>query len=419
MGENYIDEIIKDEFDKHVKPVIKEESLTYFMALTMSHFEKVRRYMWPATHLDFELLTTIDYSEISFNSEVSDIIEITSNNSNRYKEEEILYLTLRTMYKVIWKLDMLLLLHLEECVEKNYKWNYLIAGLAQNKLEGMYYYLTDMPYWLRNEHIGLLHSPPLGLEMRKLLSVEVAMHKANDIQASYRSLGKNKMIFLDFGLYVYLTEWCELVLSGYRIRKYCEENDYSLTEPVKTGAGLFCAIADILANKCETYDLPMMMNFDKHDPLIAKEIVTSQIDFILAHEYGHIIIDEESDDLNDEIRADDVALKWIKNSKMEAQILNKGHDVKLEIENNDIQSVRIENRKVEAIELLFIFYDLYYYVCKERGYKLLKKQMLRMIACRRKNIRQYVNEESPLLVEYADELATRIKTIIDLANEKE
>lgn len=419
MGENYIDEIIKDEFDKYVKPVIKEDSLTYFMALTMSNFEKVSRYMWPAAHIDFELLTTIDYSKISFNSEVSEIIEITSNNSNRYKEEELLYLILRTMYKVVWKLDMLLLLHLEECVETNYKWNYLIAGLAQNRLEGKYYYLTDMPYWLRNEHIGLLHSPPPELEIEKILSVEVAMHKANDIQASCRSLGRNKIIFLDFGLYVYLTEWCELILSGYRIRKYCEENDYSLTEPVKTGAGLFCAIADILANKSETYNLPMMMNFDKHDPLIVKEIVTSQIDFILAHEYGHIIIDEEVDELNNEIRADSVALEWIKNSKMTAQILNKSQDVKLEIENNDIQSPNMENRKVEAIELLFIFYDLYYYVCKARGDKPLKKKMLSMIDCRRKNIRRYVNEESPLLVEYADELAMRIKTIIDAANEKE
>lgn len=415
MERSDIENAVVDDLKRFVTPIISSDGINHFIACSSNHFEEVFRYMWPNFNIDFEILTSIDYSVVTNDSNIGELIRLMVSSDHRYRDEELLYLLLRSILVPIWKLDVFLLTHLHQCAEKNVQWNYTIGYLAQNKLNGYDYSLTGMPYWLRNEHITFLQNPYPECDIDILHSVELAMLKSNDIQASFRALGNSKMIVLDYGLYIYLAEWCKLILSGYRLRKYCEENDYVLTEPIKTGTSLVIAIADILANQRPVFLMPpSMMLFDKNDPLVIKEIVMHQIDFILAHEYGHIILNHHSESQVNELAADLFSVNWIHQLKGEVTILNNKESESVPIFNNDIQSEKDLDKKIEAIEILFAFFELFYYVCEKRNYNIGSFNTHPQISERRAQIRNYHNYTgNPHLIRYCDELAECIRNNID------
>lgn len=416
MERRNIENAIKDDLKRFVTPIISSDGIYHFIACSTNHFEEVSRYMRPNLNMDFEILTSIDYSVVANDDNIGELIRLMVSSDHRYRDEELLYLLLRTMLVPIWKLDVFLLTHLRKCAETNEQWNYTIGYLAQNKLDGYDYSLTGLPYWLRNEHINLLQNPYPECDVGILHSVELAMLKSNDIQASFRALGNNRMIVLDYGLYIYLAEWCKLILSGYRLRKYCEENDYALTEPIKTGASLVIAIADILANRRPVFLMPpSMMLFDKNDPLVIKEIVMHQIDFILAHEYGHIILNHHSESQANEIDADLFSVRWIHHLKSIVKTLNDKNSEGVPTFSNNIQATNDLDRKTEAIEILFAFFELFYYVCEKRKYNIASFNIHPQISERRAQIRDYHSYTGrPHLIRYTDELSECIRNNIDM-----
>lgn len=415
MKRRDIENAVSDDLEKFVTPIISSEGINHFIACSIEHFKEVSRYMWPCSNMDFEILTSLDYSLVTSNNNLRELLKIIVSNDNQYRDEELIYLLLRMMIVPIWKLDVFLLTHLHKCAEINAKWSLTINYLANGHLEGNYYCLTNMPYWLRNEHIHLLHNLPPQCDIDKLHSVELAMLKSNNIQAVCKTLGNSKMIFLDYGLYVYLAEWCKLILSGYRLRKYCEENDYSLTEPIKTGASLIIAITDILANKQSVFFMPpSIMLFDKNDPLIIKEIVSHQIDFILAHEYGHIILNHHSENPDNEIAADLFSVSWIR--CLEGKVLSVGNGGANtdDANSNDIQSINDLDRKIESIEILFVFFELFYYISKKRNNIVTFGDTHPQIRERRNKIREnHGYQGNSQLIKYTDELFEYIKCYID------
>lgn len=411
-----------DDFQKYVIPTVSTEEIECIIANTYTVFKPVCRYMWPNINIDFELMTAIDYSNTINDSELKNVIAIISSNRNKYCDEELLYLLFRSMFFVVWKLDVLFLTHLEQCALVNYRWNQSLIYFSKNKVEGNLFALKCLPYWLRNTSLNYAFSLPSDLQ-DIYKQIEIVMIKADDIQAKCKLIGKTYIITLDCGIYIYLQEWSRLLLQGYRLKQYCSDNDWVITEPVKTGAKLLLSIVNNLRGDGSVFQMPApAMNFKQNDQIIVREIVESQIEFIIGHELGHIV---KHINLNPpynkciELEADDFSLDILKYSKGIVAVLNKADmSIKLPFEENDVQSKELYEKKVESVEILFAFYDMFYYIC-QRKYEESENTTHPELKERRENVcKRYTNGLKRPFIDYVYSLVYKIKEQIDnLLNE--
>ena len=164
------------------------------------------------------------------------------------------------------------------------------------------------------------------------------------------------------------------------------------------------------------------MNFKQNDQIIVREIVESQIEFIIGHELGHIV---KHINLNPpynkciELEADDFSLDILKYSKGIVAVLNKADmSIKLPFEENDVQSKELYEKKVESVEILFAFYDMFYYIC-QRKYEESENTTHPELKERRENVcKRYTNGLKRPFIDYVYSLVYKIKEQIDnLLNE--
>lgn len=411
-------EIWEKEYKENVNAFISQEEISYILASADNIFKCVERYKAPSCFIDFELIAAVNYADIANEAKLKDTLTLLISNQERYQDEELIFLAFHTMFAMIWKLDVLFLTHLKECVAANAVWNYTLGVLAQNKAKNEIFNTYSWPYWLRNSSLNYAASLPENIR-NEYMKLEVVMIKANDIQAHCKKIGKKYIITLDYGIYIYLQEWIKILLTGYRIRQYCIKRNFVMTEPVRTGAQLFLTIADILNRRIPAYQIPPpAMNFKCNDYFISRENVENQIAFILGHELGHILLHTKNgciDRKKIELEADDFSVNFLKNRVSISGILNKEDPTnKMPFEENDIQSSdKLENR-LESIEILFIFYKLYYYACQKRNYIIAVNTDYFNIDERKKNIymKYFAGAERPF-VTYAEDFAERIQKKID------
>lgn len=413
-----IESLFKKDLDKYAVPTMSEEEMLYVLAYRAKVFEPVARYMHSEIHMDFELMSTIAYADVVNRANMKEAVTFLSANQDKYSDEELLFLILRSMVLMTWKLDVLYLTHLEQCAQANMHWDEMLIMLSSKRLEGVHISLKGLPYWLRNTSLNYAGSLPDEYQNR-YMQMEVVMVKANDIQAKCRRIGQAYIVALDCGIYFYLQEWYRILLQGYRLKQYCTEHSFDITDPVKTGAGLMLSIVNTLKGSGSVYQLPPpAMVFRPNDIYISREIVEYQISFMLGHELGHVIkhsLSNHTYDKSMEYEADDFSMDMLKHDKSSCTILNKAnHSIKLPQEENDIQSEDLYTRQIEAIEILFLFFDLFYYICERKGHQDFANITHPEPEERRRNIcKRYVGNPTKPLIDYADNLIGRIKKQID------
>lgn len=413
-----IDFLFKEDLKKYVVPMITQEKFDYILACWEMVFEPVRRYIYTGIQMDYELMTMISYSDVVNQADLKEVVAFLSMNKNKYPDEELLFLILRAMVLTTWKLDIRLLTHLEQCALANFRWDQALIFLSKNDLEGKQLSLDGLPYWLRNTSLG--YAGCLPDEFREqYIQMEIVMVKANDIQAKCKRIGGKYIVALDYGIYVYLQEWHRILLHGYRLRRYSAENECEITDPVKTGAGLMLSVAETLRGSGSVYQMPPpAMNFKLNDMQISREMVEVQIRFMLGHELGHVTKHSSQGMASDkliEYEADDFSMDMLRYDTSFCSVLNKADtSVRLPGEENDIQSKDRCERQIEAVEILFVFYDLFYYICRRKGYQAPENTAHPEPEDRRKNIRKrYAANPVRPLIEYADSLVGRIKERIN------
>ena len=410
--------LFKRDLDKYMVPTLSEEEMLYVLACWKKVFKPVCRYIHTAVNMDFELMSTIAYADVVNQSNLKEVVAFLSTNQNQYPDGELLFLILRSMVLMTWKLDVLYFTHLEQCAQANFAWDQMLILLSRNQLEGVHFSLRGLPYWLRNTSLNYAGCLPDEYQ-KQYMQMEVVMVKANDIQAKCRRIGQTYIVTLDCGIYFYLQEWYRILLQGYRLKQYCTKYGCSITDPVKTGATLMLSIAGTLKGSGSVYQLPpSAMIFKPNDIHISREIVECQIGFMLGHELGHVIkhsLQNLPYDKSIEYEADDFSMDMLRYNKSFCRTLNKSdQSIQLPEEENNIQSKDLYTRQIEAIEILFAFFDLFYYVCQRKGYQDFVYTVHPEPKERRKNIRQrYVGDSENPLIEYADNLIGRIKKQID------
>lgn len=410
----------EDARNDKVKLILGEQGIQTLLALNGACFYEVDRYKYQEVFWDFEIIATVDYSDILQGKEFVRIVERLTENKKQYDEHEQRYLVLRGIFNYSWKLDIMFLAHLKECAQASLNWGILIRRVACDKVNEIFNLgQKKQPYWLRNEQTNLLNS--MDTEMYNLFSkVELIMVKSNKVFPKLSTLGLNRFVLLDSGIYTFLMEWIKLILSGYRIREYKQSSKImQTTEPVKTGALLMKAVADIIHGDKSVFILPEpVMNFLTNDYSIAKDIVTNQVEFLIGHEYGHIYVMDNNINLSlkeEELYSDSFALDILRNTKCKVAYLNKQESSK---DINDIQSQCDLDRKLEDIELLFMFYDLYFYTLELAGYEHEDDSHPHSNIRRLALIENYTNEKNLSLLKYAEKLVGKIKRKMREDNER-
>lgn len=387
-----------------VKPIISENRLQEIIAYNNACLYEVDRYRYSGIVLDFEGITSVDYADILQKEGLRRVTERLIENKAQYDQKELNYLVLRNLINYSWKLDAIFLLHLRECAEACQNWGTLLRRLAcdENLLE-------RQPYWLRNEQTNLFQA--MEPEMYELLSkVELVMIKSNKVFPKCSSTGAYYFIQMDSGIYPFLFEWIRVLLCGYRINAFNEENEIvQTTEPVKTGAALMLAVVNIIRGNKSAFVLPEpAMNFSPKDYGIAKEVVTNQIEFLLGHEYGHIYAmgnNLSMEAKEEELYADDFSVKLLE--KTQAIVAPVGSDT--DRFQNDIQPESGIDRKIEDIELLFLFYDVYFYASELMGYKEADDSHPHSDVRRKALRKYYTNEKKTPLLDYAESIVDKMK----------
>lgn len=394
-----------DNENNKVQPIVSNAKLQEMIAINMACFFEVERYRHTKIYMDFEALATVNYADVLKKDRLRHVTEQLIENDAQYDEKELNYLVLRNLINCSWRLDAIFLIHLEDCIKASQKWGCVLRSIAceENLLD-------RQPYWLRNEQLNLLNS--MDLDMYNLLSrVEVILIKSKKAFTKCSSTGAYYFVHMDRGLFSFLVEWIRVLLSGYRISEFNRTNEVvQTTEPIKTGALLIMAIVGIVRGGQTTFILPNPpMNFSPNDYSITKEIVTNHIEFLLGHEYGHIYAMENKPAMEpkeEEIFSDIFSFELLKNAKTEVASIGNNQ---MEIE-NDIQSENELERKGEDIELLFLFYDLYFYASRLMGYDDTVDDFHPTLNVRRELIRKnYTREKKTPLLDYAESVVENMK----------
>ena len=394
-----------DTQEDKVKPIVSEGRLEEIIAYNNACLYEVDRYRYHGVTLDFEGITAIDYVDILQKQGLRRATERLIENKAQYDEKDLNYLVLRNLINYSWKLDVIFGLHLKECMQASGNWGILLRKLACDKN-----LLERQPYWLRNEQANLLQA--MEPDMYELLSkVELVMVKSSKVFPKCSSTGAYYFIQMDRGIYPFLFEWIRVLLSGYRIHEFNEKNEImQVTEPIKTGAMLMFAIVNVIRGNRSAFVLPEpAMMFSPEDYGIAKEVVTNQIEFLLGHEYGHIYAMENNMSMEakeEEFYADDFSVKLLEKVGAVIAAVNRETDRV----QNDIQQESAIDRKIEDIELLFLFYDMYFYASELMGYGEEADDSHPASGIRREAVRKYyTNMQKTPLLDYAESIIDKIK----------
>ncbi len=401
-------EFSTDSKNNKILPIISKDELNDFIALHSACFFDVRRYLNPGVYNDFEIMASVDYSDILNNENLKRMTGRLIENNQQYDDRDLAYLILRHIMQYTWKLDIPFLLHLKQCYQASIKWGGLLRLKAAEQS-----ILRGLPYWLRNEQIALFYD--IDSELEDILNkIEFLMIKSNMVFPKYSSLSNSQNTFyfihVDSGIYSFLLDWAKILLSGYRSDIFNATNNVVYaTEPVKTGATLMFVITEIIRGSTSSFSLPEpALTFSQNDCNISKEIVSFQISFLIRHECGHIYVAEKSlefSDQEEELYADEFALKYLEKDKTRISTLGSKTDSV-----NDIQSSNDTDRKIENIELLFLFYEMYFYASELLGYNTEEDNSHPESIVRRESLRKYYSKDkqTPLL-DYAENMVSRIK----------
>lgn len=397
-------DVSKDIHDGKLQPIIDSQVIELLMGMHVACFYNVSRYCNSNISMDFEEISAVDYTDILQKEGWKHIVDRLIENKSQYDEYELNYFALRNLIIFSWKLDVRFWLHLRQCAEACVNWGIIIRGLAKEKK------LTLQPYWLRNTQMMVLSC--MNEEMRDQFgTVELAFVKSNKISPKCASLKDTYFICFDQGIYTYLFEWGKLILSGYRLTKFSEQNEtVQVKLPIKTMASFMMSVVEIIHGQKSAFTLPdVIMNYSPNDSIIAKDIATKQVMFMLGHEYGHIWAAKKVrflEEKEEELYADDFAVQLLKKDESKVEWLNRlNNDSSV----NDVQKQPIFARALEDVELLFLFFDLYYKALIILGYEEESDESHPHIVKRREAVRKYYPQETQMqLLDFAESLVEQI-----------
>ena len=341
-----------------VFPALTPENLHLVQSISTFFYLPIIRNQLSFPSYDFELITCLDYVDTLNNPSLKKMCQALSRDQS-YSPKDLMYLILRNISIPIWRLDIRTMLELPDIIFATDAYNRYIYSYAAKMCGSEQVYRC--PYWLRQAQADLSYCVPNDVDKDALKKSEVIMIRNRNILASCREFRGTQFICLDYGLYFFLFEWIRILLSNYRLSN-CFFAKKIKVKPLYKSTALYiksvCQYINGNADASALCSVPPLFSYA--DSLMAKDIISHQFDFILAHEYSHIGMGCEST-VEGELQADLYAIGWAKNCIGKSTFLNSDEEITEDYYN--IMSKNNSDRTIESIEIMFLFYDLFFYIC--------------------------------------------------------
>lgn len=350
----------------------KDDILTIRASIKVASFP-VLRFLCPYDHIDEEVALSVDYAAVLNNPDLEKTCQMISQEQS-YRQRDLFYMAIWCLVFFSWDLDIQSIANRHAIVQAMDRYKAYVYHFAGEKVNSGYEF--KCPYWLREARSVLSYCVPKDIDCEKIKKTEVVMVRTHDIQAKCRELKGTHFICIDFGLYFFLHQWARIILGCYRLANATftddEDRKIKIQPPINSAAQYVRKMCGFLIRQQEEgpfrdgtiLSLDMFPCFSMVDGSTAKELIGWQIDFILAHEYSHIGMGYEST-VDGELKADEYALNWLSKNKSSFSILNKrmmNKETKEEFKESDPLFKKKTDRIVESVELLFLLYDVYYYI---------------------------------------------------------
>ena len=384
----------------------------------------VYRYKSHMVNTDMEVWATIDYSALLNNPRLEKLCLMISKEQS-YSQIDLMYMSLRCWLFYSWKLDVRSIMNLVEIMKAINRYNAFLYEYAEQKIDvGSE---IKCPYWLRQARSVLSYCLPDDINGEALKKTEVVMVRTHDIQANCRELKGVYFICLDYGLYFFLYEWARIVLGCYRMDHYMIGDRCKIKLSSESAAYSVLNMCKYIIGQGSITSIGTYPCFSDADGMIAKELVGWQSDYILAHEYSHIGMGYESS-IAGELQADKYAIQWLSESEarfsplkgVDGVIAGISEEERKEMKRSDLLLKNKKDRIIESIELLFVFYDVFYYILQKieletRGNSFnYPFYMDRILQCRKYYTSCECNDDSFIVFirSFAEELKTAFDKLV-------
>lgn len=375
------------------------------------------------TIINEELLIAIDYTRLNDFKNIAGALRNIIIASDQYGQSEFMYLWLRELIIPSYKPEYNTLIDLKNIVSSYADWMTYLRGIADEWKSRSEDFSYVMPFWLENERRLLCDHMHEEYDVELVRHIPCCLVKSNMIYARSKTIGKTKIILIDSGLYFYLFEWTKAIYNGKWVRDYMVMNPvYEITEPIKTVSNFMTRVVCALEHQDSIYKIPIGgVCMGMPTALRLRDAVKWMLSFIVGHEYGHILLNQskpanQTEAFANEYAADELAINWINGIQDEtaAQGMNgKEASVKASI-----------NEKLDYIDILFLFYDMYNFFSKKVAGVLGKTSALESVTHpsaknRMKRLRRYANSlYDKSLSNYANEFCEQVVDYINKMGEE-
>ena len=404
----------QNELNETCKALINAETVLELSKHFKKNFKEMKGFINTGS-LNGTFLLVVDYTQLLNEPKLKKIIERRINSGEKYSQEELLLYHLQIFYPYYWKLGFSYLSNFKKCLQAEAEWNKILLVLAEKIVKLSDGSTNYQPYWLRNCQL-LLESVLSEEELSQLQKKEVFLRKSNSLQACCSKIKDYRLIELDSGLYVFLTMWYKDIMKGVQVVRFNQSGMLKTNEPIKSLAATMHRIITIIHGPKESDHikcLPLTQFFSEQDMNSAQLVVDNQIMFILGHEYGHMITEQEAENKTPrekEYLADAFAIN---------KILTIDYGLSsLKVDMTSSQKGMQENSKdikILSVELLMLFFDFYFYMYQHIYKKEPDTSGHPEIAKRRKEIKKKYknNTETEQIIKYAESLIERSKDYVN------
>lgn len=238
-----------------------------------------------AISLDLEQLQFGHYPTLISNDETTKEILNIIQNCGVYNQEELDFLTLKSLIKFSWSLPITEKL-LKEIIKIEMTLHYKLNDFGKYIRSKKKSQSDLLPYWGRLAQFNLLRNLPQSLQKKYgPNNIPCILIRSKDINAHTFPINGKQGIALDYALEPFLKTMNSMIISYYKSEH--------MSGPKRFSRALNEVLPNVLYFKGlvpAEYLYALNILFSNDDVNTIKRMTDTQVGFLLAHEYGHIIL---------------------------------------------------------------------------------------------------------------------------------
>jgi hypothetical protein len=241
----------------------------------------------PATAVDLEQLQLVDYTSLPGVNDEQRRAIAKAQAEEAIKPEEMIFLALRSLYQFSWP-DPESNDDIRFAAACEYTLNQALIGRALDLAFSLNAPDASLPYWGRLAFLNVMASlPQENIERFGLVSVACGLVKKAKFNATTVSLPGGSVILLNYALQPILKH-----LNRFLLHYFGNNESAGPNRLQRAWEGIVATVLHFWSEvPVMEITRPSMPIYGEDHALLVHELTTHQVEFIVAHELGHVALD--------------------------------------------------------------------------------------------------------------------------------